>query len=118
MGCYTYGEEADRWAALPPEERITQALKYLTPIHPQITRDFETGISKVWSEDRFAGGAFAQFEPGQQARLYQHMIAPEGPVYFAGEHLSLKHMWIEGAVESGVRAAAEIHKKVIANERG
>jgi monoamine oxidase len=113
MGCYTYGEEANRWAALPPEERITRALGYLKPIHPQITRDFETGISKVWGEDRFAGGAFAQFEPGQQARLYPSMITPEGPIYFAGEHISLKHMWIEGAIESGLRAAAAIHEKAI-----
>ena len=115
MGCYTYGEEAARWAALEPKERITQALKYVSLIHPQVSRDFESGTSKVWSEDRFAGGAFAQFEPGQQARLYSHMIAPEGRVHFAGEHLSLKHMWIEGAVESGLRAASEIHSQIMSD---
>jgi monoamine oxidase len=115
MGCYTYGEEADRWAALSPEERVAQALKYVSLIHPQVAKEFETGSSKVWSEDRFAGGAFAQFEPGQQARLYPSMITPEGPIYFAGEHVSLKHMWIEGAVESGLRAASGIQEKVIAS---
>ena len=29
-------------------------------------------------------------------------------MYFAGEHTSLKHGWIEGAVESGIRAAEEL----------
>ena len=38
-------------------------------------------------------------------------VKPEGPVYFAGEHTSLKHAWIEGAVETAVRAAIEVHEK-------
>jgi len=114
IGCYTYDREARRWAALPAEERISQTVKYVSQIHPQVTEAFETGTSKVWGEDKFAGGAFAIFEPGQQAMLYAHMIAPEGPLHFAGEHASLKHSWIEGAVESGLRAAQEIHARALA----
>ncbi len=111
MACYTYEEEANRWSALPPDERISQALKYVAQIHPQVTTEFEVGVCKVWGEDKYAGGAFALFEPGQQTRLYAHMVAPEGPVHFAGEHASLKHCWIEGAVESGLRAAWEVHQR-------
>ena len=114
MGCYAYGEEANRWAALPPEDRITQALKYVAQIHPQITKEFESGASKAWSQDKFSGGAFALFEAGQHARLYPHMAAPEGPIHFAGEHVSLKPTWIEGAVESGLRAAQEVHERALA----
>jgi monoamine oxidase len=112
-GCYTYGEEAARWRALPPEERIIQALKYVARLHPQVTAEFEAGAAKVWGEDRFAGGAFAVFAPGQQAALHAHAAAPEGPVYFAGEHTSLKHAWVEGAVESGLRAAREVHARAL-----
>ena len=115
MASYSYGEEANHWAALSPEERVSQALKYTASIHPQISQEFEIGASKVWSEDRFAGGGFAFFQPGQQARLYEAIIAPEGPVHFAGEHASLKHMWIEGAVESGLRSAREIHQRILAH---
>jgi monoamine oxidase len=111
MGCYTYGEDAARWRALPPDERINQALKYVAQVHPQVTEEFEVGVAKVWGEDKFAGGAFALFEPGQQTRLHPHIIVPEGPVHFAGEHTSLKHCWIEGAVESGLRAAQEVHER-------
>jgi monoamine oxidase len=110
MGCYTYEEEANRWSSLPPDERIDQALKYVAQIHPQVTTEFDVGVCKVWGEDKYAGGAFALFEPGQQTRLYSHIIAPEGAVHFAGEHASLKHCWIEGAVESGLRAAWEVHQ--------
>ncbi len=108
---YTYGEDASRWRSLPPEERITQAVKDVAQVHPQVTREFDVGVAKVWGEDKFAGGAFALFEPGQQARLYPHIVAPEGPIHFAGEHASLKHCWIEGAVESGLRAAQEVHDR-------
>ena len=33
---------------------------------------------------------------------------PEGPVHFAGEHLSPWTGWMEGALWSGERAASEI----------
>lgn len=33
----------------------------------------------------------------------------EGPLHFVGDHTSVKPAWIEGAVESAVRAALEIH---------
>ena len=59
--------------------------------------------------EQFAGGAFAMFEPSQQSLLYAHIIAPEGRIHFAGEHASLHHAWIQGAIESGLRAAGEIN---------
>jgi monoamine oxidase len=31
--------------------------------------------------------------------------------YFAGDHTSLKHAWIEGSLESAVRAALEVHDR-------
>jgi monoamine oxidase len=112
MAAYAYGDDANRWAMLSPEQRIKQVMKHTAKIHPQVMNEVEAGFSKVWSEDRFAGGACAAvFDPGQQRRLYEAMIAPEGPVFFAGEHTTFKHTWIEGAVESGLRAAKEIHRR-------
>jgi len=110
MGCYTYGEDAKRWVMLDEEERIERVVTEVARVHSQITTEYVSGITKVWGDDRFAGGCFALFEPGQQARLYPAMVAPEGRIYFAGEHVSLKHMWIEGAVESGLHAAQAIHE--------
>jgi monoamine oxidase len=118
MGCYAFGEEASRWASLSAEDRITQTLKYVAQIHPQIAREFEMGYSKVWGNDKFAGGSGALFEPGQEARLYSHIVAPEGPIHFAGEHASSKHIWIEGAVESGLRAAKEVHERSLMTTSG
>lgn len=108
LASYTWAEDAERWASLDPRDRITEALEDVAQIHPQVTDEFEVGTSKVWHEDEFAGGAFALFEPGQQTHLYADIIKPEGRIHFAGEHASLTHRWIQGAVESGLRAADEI----------
>ncbi|MSO79320.1 MAG: flavin monoamine oxidase family protein [Acidimicrobiia bacterium] len=111
LASYTWGEDAQRWGSLSPEDRIVQALEDVTRIHPQAAEEFEVGASKMWHDDEFAGGAFALFDPGQQTLLYDAIIGPEGRVHFAGEHASLEHAWIQGAIESGVRAAAEIHDR-------
>ena len=58
---------------------------------------------------RYAFGEASVFAPGQFTLLHPAVPLPEGPLHFAGEHTSLKHAWIEGAVESAVRAALEVH---------
>lgn len=44
------------------------------------------------------------------------VVRAEGPVHFAGEHVSLKHAWIEGAVETAVRAAIAVNEAPAADE--
>ena len=109
LASYTWSEDAQRWGSLPPADRICQALDDVKEIHPQIADEFEVGVTKMWHDDEFAGGAFALFDPGQQTLLHAHIIRPEGRIHFAGEHASLAHAWIQGAIESGLRAALEVH---------
>jgi monoamine oxidase len=113
LASYTWSEDAQRWGSLAPEDRIDQALENLTAIHPQAASEFEVGVSKMWHDDEFAGGAFALFDPGQQTLLHQAIVEPEGRIYFAGEHTSLSHAWIQGAIESGLRVAAEVHQRTL-----
>ncbi len=110
IASYTWAQDAQRWQSLSKEDRITQALEDVAVIHPQILDEFEVGFSHMWHDDEFAGGAFALFEPEQQTLLHEAIIQPEGRVHFAGEHAALSHRWIQGAVESGLRAALEIHR--------
>ncbi len=109
LASYTWSEDAHRWGSLAPADRVAQALEDVALIHPQVTREFEVGASYMWHHDEFAGGAFALFDPGQQTRLYEAIVQPEGRIHFAGEHASLAHAWIQGAIESGLRAALAIH---------
>ena len=49
--------------------------------------------------------------PASRRCSTRRSCAPEGRIHFAGEHASLAHAWIQGAIESGLRAAAEIHEQ-------
>lgn len=110
LASYTWSEDAQRWGSLSPEKRIEQALDDVAEIHPQVRSEFETGTSWMWHDDEFAGGAFALFDPGQQSLLYEEIVRPEGRIHFSGEHASLYHAWIQGAIESGLREALAIHR--------
>jgi len=108
LASYTWAEDALRWASLSPGERIVQALEDVAKIHPQAPEEFEVGASHMWQDDEFAGGAFALFKPEQESNLQAAIVQPEGRIHFAGEHASLYHRWIQGAIESGLRAAQEV----------
>ena len=110
LASYTWGQDALRWDAMDSDDRIEQALEDVAKIHPEVTESFEVGASHAWYDDPYAGGAFALFEPGQETRLQGDIVKPEGRIHFAGEHCSLWHAWIQGALESGIRAAREIHE--------
>jgi monoamine oxidase len=110
LASYTWGQDALRWGAMDAEDTIEQALEDVAKIHPSITTEFEVGAVQNWYDDPWARGAFALFEPEQQTRLQPSIVAPEGRIHFAGEHTSLYHAWIQGALESGIRAAKEIHE--------
>ena len=109
LASYTWGQDALQWGAMDEETRLEEALDDVSRIHPRIREVFEVGASHAWYGDRWARGAFAMFAPEQQTELQADIVAPEGRFYFAGEHCSLYHAWIQGALESGIRAARQIH---------
>jgi monoamine oxidase len=92
------------------ETRLEEALDDVAKIHPRIRDVYEVGASYAWYNDRFANGAFAMFEAGQQSQLQADIVRPEGRILFAGEHCSLYHAWIQGALESGIACARAIHE--------
>ncbi|MGH2446071.1 MAG: flavin monoamine oxidase family protein [Candidatus Limnocylindria bacterium] len=110
LASYTWGQDALQWGAMDPETRQEEALDDVERIHPGIREVYEVGDSYAWYADRWARGAFAMFAPQQQTELHADIVKPEGRILFAGEHCSLYHAWIQGALESGIRAARQIHE--------
>jgi monoamine oxidase len=110
LASYTWGQAARRLAALAHGERAALALRHLARVHPQLGAAGMVRRTASWSWDNhpWSSGAFAWFLPGQHSALYRHVIAPEGRVIFAGEHASLSHTWMQGALESALRAVREI----------
>ena len=61
-----------------------------------------------WSHNPWSRGTFAYRAPGQIARYGNVAAAPHGNVHFAGEHSAVLLQGMEGAMESGERAALEV----------
>jgi monoamine oxidase len=66
------------------------------------------GFSRAWSGEPRYGGSYAVYGPGQVTAHWQVLREPCGPIWLAGEHTATWTGYLEGAVESGERAANQI----------
>ncbi|HXT67541.1 MAG TPA: FAD-dependent oxidoreductase [Nitrospiraceae bacterium] len=118
LASYTWGDDSLRWGPLNESDRIRFALRGVAELHNMKQDECEKllvgGMSHSWAEDEYTFGAFALFEPYQEKELFDNVWKRHDRIHFAGEHTSLKHAWIEGAVESGIRAAREVFKEASA----
>ncbi|HRK65736.1 MAG TPA: FAD-dependent oxidoreductase, partial [Terricaulis sp.] len=65
----------------------------------------------VWRQQPFTLGSYAAARVGQYTTLLENTATPssDGRIHFAGEHTSIDFLgFMNGAVESGERVAAEI----------
>ncbi len=107
---YVMGPQARAFARLGASERRAFAMDQTREVFPGVLQHAETTLSVSWDEEPFSRGAYAFFMPGQGKRLFPHLATPEGRVHFAGEHTStwFLHGTMQGALESGIRAARAI----------
>lgn len=76
---------------------------------PIASEQLGEGWCDHWSVDPFTEGSYAAYLPGQYTRFYGVAAEPEGGIHFAGEHTETTFQgYLEGAVRSGERAAAEV----------
>lgn len=111
LASYTWSDDAMRWDSLTDGERYAFALADMERMFGSVVRREFTGVgaTQSWGRARYALGEAVIFTPGQLHELHPASRTPEGRVHFAGEHTSLKPAWIEGALESAVRAFLEVH---------
>ena len=110
LQCYAGGPQARRITAMKESERIRFVLEQVERVYPGIQENFEGGVSKCWDEDPWARGASSWYKPGQMSELWPHIAQPEGRVHFAGDHTSPWIRWMQGALQSGNRAAREVNE--------
>ena len=97
-----------RAAEMDPERRTEFVSREMEKVHPGLLDNLEGCVSKVWPADPWAGGAGAEHSPGQLTTLCVGIERPEERVHFAGEHTSGQPYWMQGALQSGLRAAKEV----------
>lgn len=104
---YTQHENADAYCQIPPADREAYTLNEIEKFFPEIKAETRVFFHYCWAEDPWARGAWTDILPGQWW-LFDAARRPEGRVVFAGEHTSIWAGWMQGAIESGQRAADEI----------
>jgi len=103
-----------RWSAaenmdtLNDNERNNAVLNRWENIFEGSINNFDSGISKSWALDEWSKGAWASPTTTQNENLNDSIAQSEGRIHFAGEHASNDRGWMQGALFSGLRAAAEI----------
>jgi monoamine oxidase len=107
---FTSGADAEKIGRMPDAERQRVALEETTRIWPEAPRHWEGAAIKYWNEDPWVRGSYSFNGVGQARDFLEIARAPEGRVHFAGEHTSVHRASMNGALESGVRAAEEIRK--------
>ena len=71
-----------------------------------------------WRAERWSRGGYAVFAPGWKPELRDWLARPHGRVLFAGEHTSVRWQgYMNGAIESGQRAAAEVISMIRTDSR-
>lgn len=66
------------------------------------------GTTWRWSSRTRRGGCYVVFGPGQVTAYWAALRARIGPLTLAGEHCGRSCGYVEGAMEAGVRAAAQL----------
>jgi monoamine oxidase len=109
LECHVRGPEAEPLAAMDPAEQLAFAVAGLEKVHPGFSYEVEGAAAVAWGTDPWAGGGYAAWKPGQLTDWGPELAKPVGRLHFAGEHCSLLGRTMEGALESGNRAAREVH---------
>ena len=105
---YTTGVHARLRTLMAPKERQRDTIATMDRVFPGLAKAVVAYAAKDWTADPFARGGYCAFEPGQLNKWLAVITRPEQGMHFAGDHASAMPGWIEGALESGDRAAAEV----------
>jgi monoamine oxidase len=108
LGASAGGAVGRQLADMAQDQSLTFAIDLVAEAFPGIRSAVERGIVHQWTLERWSRGAFVAFTPGQMTSLMPDILRPEDRVHFAGEHTSSWMGWMEGALESGERAAREV----------
>jgi len=109
---YLRGEAAEQFDLLNLSQQIDQVHARWRNVLTDMDNSILTNHVHSWAKETWSGSAYASPTALQASRFDGHIGLAEGRVHFAGEHASGFHGWIQGALESGIRAATEIHVSV------
>lgn len=109
LTAFLTGDGAEEAEAQTDGERITSVREQFATVYPQLDgTDSGHQATIAWAKERYSGGGYAVPHPGQMAAFWPIIRTGTGRIRFAGEHTETLAGYMESAVRSGHRIAAEI----------
>jgi monoamine oxidase len=108
------GDDARKLAPLPPEERRRAVLEGLAALFGDRARTPVDYVERAWADERWSGGGpTSNFGPGGWTTYGPALRERVGRVHWAGtETATVWSGYMEGALQSGERAAGEVLEAV------
>ncbi|HKD26223.1 MAG TPA: NAD(P)/FAD-dependent oxidoreductase [Xanthobacteraceae bacterium] len=103
LGGYAIRTDADALAPESLQQQFELSRAAIEGLHPGHSRELEKPMAITWSKVPYSLGIAARYQTARDPN-YAVLSEPDGPFYFAGEHLSHVGAWQEGAILSARRA--------------
>jgi monoamine oxidase len=108
LGATTGGAISREMSSSSPNDSQALGIGLAADAFPAVRTEVEKSVVHQWAQERWSRGSFVAFRPGQMTSMMADIVQPEDRLHFAGEHTSSWMGWMEGALESGERAAREV----------
>ncbi|SHI01892.1 monoamine oxidase [Sporobacter termitidis DSM 10068] len=116
IGSFNFNLDTTRLLNQPDAVLSAEVIREVAAVHglPADTVAAATQAIKYvnWNQEPTFRGALAFFTPEQKRIFSYGMALPEyeGRVFFAGEHISAVHRWMQGSLQTGMLAADALVK--------
>jgi monoamine oxidase len=105
---WTNPDNPQKFAAYSDEERLRVSRESIEALHAGRSKLLTKGVTVGWGLVPYSEGVGAIWGGlggnGPRGPEYAELLKPEGPIVFAGEHLSYQGLWQEGAALSAHEA--------------
>lgn len=102
------GNMAQKLDTLGAEAAQALVISEYEKLRPAAKGKLEAVAYKSWAQDRFAGGTWMEWQPGQVHQYQPHLAKAAGRIHFCGEHTAQSNRGMEAAAESAERCAFEV----------
>jgi monoamine oxidase len=106
---WTHPDTPEAFTKLPIAEQIRISAGSIEALHPGKSRLLDSPVAVDWGQVPYSEGVGALWGDGpgvdeRRTGAYLELLKPEGPIVFAGEHLSYIGLWQEGSALSAHEA--------------
>jgi monoamine oxidase len=94
------------------EQAKKAVVNAIEEFRPAARGQLEVAHLQAWGQERFTGGIVMNWGPGEITKYHGRLWAPHERIHFCGEHTSTLERGMEGAMESGERAAVDLLERI------